>query len=158
MKLSDLEKLVALFETSGITEMEVEQEGSRVVLKKGAPVVAPPLVYAPAPHQHISAPAIAETSLHHVGGDARENVPNPNYKVILSPMVGTFYRSGSPTANPFVETGGAIRKGQVLCIIEAMKLMNEIESEIDGKIVRIFPENGSPVEFGEPLFEIDPRS
>ncbi len=157
MNLSDLKKLIKVFETSEVAELELEQDGSRVLLKKAGAGGAPAVFSAPqAIHPHLQGTAIAETSLHHVGGDAKVETPNPHYKEIMSPMVGTFYRAGSPTADPFVEAGDTVRKGQVLCIIEAMKLMNEIESEIEGKIVRIFPENGAPVEFGEPLFEIDP--
>jgi acetyl-CoA carboxylase biotin carboxyl carrier protein len=154
MNLSDLKKMIRLFESTQLTELEFDQEGTRVVLKQGAGSAPAPVYHMP--HPHMSAPAIAETTFHHVGGDANEEKANPKYKIITAPMVGTFYRTPSPTSPPFVDAGGSVRKGQVLCIIEAMKLMNEIESEIDGKIVRIFPENGKPVEFGEPLFEIDP--
>ncbi|HWP35744.1 MAG TPA: acetyl-CoA carboxylase biotin carboxyl carrier protein, partial [Thermodesulfobacteriota bacterium] len=78
------------------------------------------------------------------------------YRTVTSPIVGTFYRAASPDAPPYVEVGSVVKKGQVLCIIEAMKLMNEIEAEFDGRVVAILVENGQPVEFGEPLFHIEP--
>lgn len=151
MNISELKKLIKLFENSKISELELDQEGSRIVLKKGSGYSSPA---APA-HTHVVAPSIAETALPGVGMDHAET--RSKYRVITSPMVGTFYRSPSPTAPPFVEEGNSVQKGHVICIIEAMKLMNEIESEISGKVVKIFPENGKPVEFGEPLFEIDPE-
>jgi acetyl-CoA carboxylase biotin carboxyl carrier protein len=80
--------------------------------------------------------------------------PPPGTHILTSPIVGTFYRSGSPDADPFVEVGSRVKKGQVLCIIEAMKLMNEIESDVDGVVAEIYPQNAQPVEFGEPLFAI----
>jgi acetyl-CoA carboxylase biotin carboxyl carrier protein len=80
--------------------------------------------------------------------------PPPGSHIINSPIVGTFYRSPSPDASPFVDVGSRVKKGQVLCIIEAMKLMNEIESDVDGEILEIYPQNAQPVEFGEPLFAV----
>jgi len=80
------------------------------------------------------------------------------YHIVSSPIVGTFYRAASPDAEPYVNVGDIVKKGQILCIVEAMKLMNEIESEIDGKIVEILVENGQPVEYGEALFKIEPVS
>ena len=106
------------------------------------PVAAP--VAAPAP----VAAAVAEAAV-----PAAEELPSGH--VIKSPMVGTFYRAASPGANPFVDVGQTVSEGDTLCIIEAMKLMNEIESDTSGTIVKVFPENAQPVEFGEPLFVID---
>jgi acetyl-CoA carboxylase biotin carboxyl carrier protein len=114
-----------------------------------APATAPAMSFSPAaapPASAVPGPAAAEPA----GG-----LP-PGTHVLTSPIVGTFYRSPSPDASPFVEVGSRVKKGQVLCIIEAMKLMNEIESDIDGEILQIFPQNAQAVEFGEQLFAIRP--
>ncbi|MGK7346758.1 MAG: acetyl-CoA carboxylase biotin carboxyl carrier protein [Candidatus Nitrospinota bacterium M3_3B_026] len=146
MNLSELKKLVKLFENSEMSELELEQEGWRVRLKKGENIhFVPQAQPAPPPAAREPEPAM----------EAKAEA-EPSGHVIKSPMVGTFYRAPSPTSPPFVDEGDTVRKGDVLCIIEAMKLMNEIESDISGKVVRIFPENGKPVEFGEPLFEVEP--
>jgi len=151
MDIARLKKLIKLFEGSQISELELEQEGWRVLMKKGGGEHIAALAQV---HPHIVAPSAPKTDPSQAGGEAQ--APESKYHVIKSPMVGTFYRSSSPTSPPFIEVGDEVRKGDVLCIIEAMKLMNEIDSEISGKIVKILPENGKPVEFGEPLFEIDP--
>jgi acetyl-CoA carboxylase biotin carboxyl carrier protein len=148
MDLAELKKLIRLFEDSKISELELEREGSRVRLSKDSP-------YAPAPYP-VHHPVAASMAAHHSApapAQAAQAPVSANH-IILSPMVGTFYRSAAPTTPSFVEEGDIIRKGQTLCIIEAMKLMNEIESEVAGKIVKIFPESGKPVEYNEPLFEI----
>jgi acetyl-CoA carboxylase biotin carboxyl carrier protein len=134
-----VERLAELLHKHDLTEIEYEKSGTRVRLRRGGggEAVAPHLI-AHAP----SAPAPT----------ASESDGNMSY--ITSPFVGTFYRSPSPEAAPFVEVGQRVKKGQVLCIVEAMKLMNEIESEIDGTVVQIMPENSQPVEYGEPLFKI----
>lgn len=152
MNLSELKKLIKLFENSKISELELDQDGARVVLKKSEPTgsVAP----VTHPHPHVVAPSIPESALPGVGMEHEES--RSKYRVVTAPMVGTFYTAASPTTPPYVEKGSTVRKGQVICIIEAMKLMNEIESEISGKVMEIFVENGNPVEFGQPLFEIDP--
>lgn len=148
MDLSELKKLLKLFENSKVSELELEQDGSRLLLKKGgASYVAPAPHAVVTPVTEISPPAPPPSG-------AKPATDSKNH-IAVSPMVGTFYRTPSPTSPSFVEEGDHINKGQALCIIEAMKLMNEIESEVSGKIVRIFPENGKPVEFGEKLFEIE---
>jgi acetyl-CoA carboxylase biotin carboxyl carrier protein len=148
MDLAELKKLIRLFEDSKISELELEREGSRVRLSKDSP-------YAPAPYP-AHPPVVGGLAAHHAAPApvASAQAPVSANHIILSPMVGTFYRSAAPTTPSFVEEGDVIRKGQTLCIIEAMKLMNEIESEVAGKIVKIFPESGKPVEYNEPLFEI----
>jgi acetyl-CoA carboxylase biotin carboxyl carrier protein len=113
-----------------------------------AAAAAPPTRLSPAAMPTVAAPGPASAE---PGG----GLP-PGTHVLTSPIVGTFYRSPSPDADPFVEVGSRVKKGQVLCIIEAMKLMNEIESDIDGEILQIFPQNAQAVEFGEPLFAIRP--
>jgi acetyl-CoA carboxylase biotin carboxyl carrier protein len=128
-------------------------------------VAPPPPVAAPAPLERAEPPATAPARAAAVAAAAPvAPAPAPESAApasgpavyITSPFVGTFYRSPSPDAPPFVDVGSRVKKGQVLCIVEAMKLMNEIESEVDGAIVAVLAENGQPVEFGEPLFQIRP--
>ncbi len=144
MNLSELKKLIRLFENSEITDLELEQDGARVRMKKRKVVQ----VSSVSNHEPVA------KKIEQPQPKPKEAEPASTGYVIKAPMVGSFYRSSTPTNPPFVEEGDLVRKGQVLCIIEAMKLMNEIESDANGKIVKIFSENGKPVEFGEPLFEI----
>jgi acetyl-CoA carboxylase biotin carboxyl carrier protein len=159
--LEDVKKLVQLVEKSDVTHIAWQKGAERVVIKRGnsvsgagaspiafphpAPVAAPvPVALAPAP-----APAAAPAK-----GEAKA-ADKPG-TIVNSPFVGTFYRAPSPDSPPFVEVGAKVKKGQTLCIVEAMKLMNEIESEVDGTVAEIFVQNATPVEFGEPLFRIVP--
>lgn len=167
MNAKKIEKLIALVEKSNIGELEVSYFGTRVRISKNVSVtekVAPaagklpvtPVVeiQAPAAPIPVAAPALvkpAEVPLP-VARPARSTVE------IKSPMVGTFYRAPAPDAEPFVKAGDSIAPGQVLCIVEAMKLMNEIEAEISGKIVEILVENGKPVEYNQPLFLVEPTA
>lgn len=150
INLEELKELIRLLKESNVAEFELRKADYRLRIKHGsivealAPAAATPANGQPAPQ--ISA---AESSLQNTEEDE-------GLSEVRSPMVGTFYRSSSPGAAHFVETGDHVRKGQVLCIIEAMKIMNEIESDIDGEIRRIHVSNGQPVEFGEPLFSIKP--
>jgi acetyl-CoA carboxylase biotin carboxyl carrier protein len=159
--LNELERLLEFMQKHGLEQFEYEHEGVRIVLKKAAtpaaPVAAAPQPgYAPAvapdvaPAQSV-APAGAPQALGMEPAKTAEDV-----HLVKSPIVGTFYSAPSPDAEPFVTVGARVEAGKVLCIIEAMKLMNEIESDVAGEIVRIFPENGSPVEYGESLFGIRP--
>ncbi len=154
MNLKELKELIELLKDTDISELEIERSGVKVRLRKGGDVTfhpaMPRMEYPPAA---IVAPAIPET-----GKPAVEKVPEPvttNQIKVTSPIVGTFYRASSPDKPPYVEVGDIVKKGQVLCIIEAMKLMNEIESEASGKIVQALVENGQPVEYGQPLFLIE---
>jgi len=137
MEIEELKKFIKFMDDNGLAELEIEEEGKRIRLKRnvaGSPVVSSaPLV----PSQE------AKTS--------KENVVE-----IKSPMVGTFYRAPSPGAKPYIEVGEIIKPGDVVCIVEAMKLMNEIKAEVGGKIIQIPIENGEPVEFGQNLFVIEP--
>lgn len=157
MNLKELKELISLFEEADITELEVEREGVKIKLKKGREKESPTMAIAPAPLisspeiQRVVTPALAEK------GERKEE-GGENLIKIEAPMVGTFYRASSPEAAPFVEEGSDIQKGQVVCIIEAMKLMNEIKSEIKGKVKKILVENGHTVEYGHPLFLIEPLS
>ena len=161
--LSDLEKVLEMMGRHHVAELEYEAQGSRLHLRTQAALVAqahqaqpvfapaPQLAYQPAPAAH--APAAAAPA----ATSAPASAPAVSAgKTVTSPFVGTFYRSASPTASVYVNEGQAVKSGDVLCIVEAMKLMNEIEAEFSGKIVQILAENGQPVEFGEPLFVIQP--
>ena len=152
MNLKEIKEVIILMNENELTEIEVEREGSKLRIKKGypgAPVVmsAPSLEYRPA----AAAPAPGpQEPLKPEAASAK------GAKEIKAPMVGTFYRAPSPDAPPFVEVGQVIEIGQVVCILEAMKLMNEIKSDVRGKIVEIKVGNAEPVEFGTVLFVIDP--
>ena len=152
MDFDQLKQILDLVREHELTEFEVEQDGLRLKIKKDAltaPVAVHQIVAAPA------APAVAQpgapaTAPVAVGGTEVD----VELAVVKSPIVGTFYRASEPGSPPFVEVGTTVRKGQVLCIIEAMKLMNEIDSEYDGEIVNVYVENGQPVQYGERLFAI----
>jgi acetyl-CoA carboxylase biotin carboxyl carrier protein len=140
-------ELVELAVKHDLAELEVEQGGTRirVVRERGVAAAAPARVDGGAPPAPVAVPAV-------------EAVGAANLVKIEAPMVGTFYRASAPDAAPFVQEGDVVKDGQVLCIIEAMKLMNEIEAKVAGRIARVLVENGQPVEFGQPLFLVDPRT
>jgi acetyl-CoA carboxylase biotin carboxyl carrier protein len=153
MDLDEIKQILELMREHDLAEFELERDSSKVKLRKqsapqfvaAAPAV-PQLTYAPAP----PAPALpAGAQGDPVLTAASEDV---DLAIVKSPIVGTFYRSAEPGAKPFADVGQQVRKGQVLCIIEAMKLMNEIDSEYDGEVVNIYVENGQPVQYGERLF------
>ena len=143
MNLKRIESLLKLMVTYDVTELEQTEEGSTVRLVRGGGVAAVPVVQA-AP---IAAPVAAAAA---PAAPAAEE----EGEALNSPMVGTFYRSAKPGSPPFVNVGDRVHKGQTLCIIEAMKLMNELESEVDGVVAAILVENEQPVQFGQPLFRI----
>jgi acetyl-CoA carboxylase biotin carboxyl carrier protein len=149
-QLAQIQELVDFLKRNNLTELEVEREGFRVRLRHETG--ARPAVAAAGAADFVSAGphALAESATIPLPAETAGKV------TITSPIVGTFYRSASPDADPYVEEGDLVKKGQVLCIVEAMKLMNEIESEIDGRIVKILAESTKPVEYGQPLFLIDP--
>ena len=153
MDLRKLKTLIDLVSESNISELEItEAEGKVRIVKAGAAAgaTAPALAPAPATAAGAPAPVVALAA-----PPVPEPVPEPAGKVIKSPMVGTFYRAASPGAKPFVEIGDAIKEGQPVCIIEAMKIMNEIEADCEGKIKQMLCENGQAVEFGQPLFVVE---
>ena len=144
-----IEEMLQLMESRGLVELEIEQQGLRIRLKKAVSSPTPQVVeYSTGVPQPIAPPA-----------SPGEKPPTEEFPrtIIKSPMVGTFYRAPAPDAPPFVEIGQDLEVGQVVCIIEAMKLMNEIKSEVGGRIVEVLGENGAPVEFGQPLFAVEPR-
>jgi len=150
MDLRKLKKLTDLVEESGISELELTEGEEKVRISRAmAPGVAPVAQYVAAPAP-VAAPAAAPAA----AAPAAAPAEVLDGKVVKSPMVGTFYRASSPDAKSFVDVGSSVSTGDTLCIIEAMKLLNEIESEFSGTIKKIFVENGQPVEYGEPLFLI----
>ncbi len=146
--LKEIKELIQLMHDHQLMELEVEREGMKIRLKKTGDAVVQQVIATPVPATPASADAPA--------APAPTAAPSANRQSIKSPMVGTFYRAPAPDAPPFVETGQTVEVGQVICIIEAMKLMNEIKSEMRGRVVEIPIENGDPVEFGQPLFIIEP--
>jgi acetyl-CoA carboxylase biotin carboxyl carrier protein len=159
VNLSEIERLLAFMQSHGLEELEYQRGGLHVRLKKAstfagaaparaiAEQVAMPAAVAP-----VAQPAHAPASA------SPKQEPAADVHTIKSPIVGTYYAAPSPEADPFVTVGAKVDAGQVLCIIEAMKLMNEIESDVAGEVVRIHVENGKPVEYGAPLFDIRTRS
>ena len=142
MDLERIESLIKLMKTYDVAEVAVAGKDGRLRIRLGG--VAAPVAMQAAP-RHADAPSAAEAVK-----------PREDGHVVKSPMVGTFYRSPRPDAPTFVELGHRVRKGQPLCIVEAMKLMNELESDVDGIVVEILAENAQPVQFGQPLFRITP--
>jgi acetyl-CoA carboxylase biotin carboxyl carrier protein len=143
MEIEDLKELIDLLRESDITELQLEKDGTKVRIKRER-MLSPMEIQVQrfSSLQEKVTPQTAEEETRLI--------------TITSPIVGTFYRAPSPEATPFVELGSRVKKGQVLCIVEAMKLMNEIESEIDGTVIKILVENSQPVEYGEPLFLVEP--
>ena len=158
MDLSDLKEILRILEEQDITEFELEQDGVKLRVCRssshapaaaaGAPLQARAVRAAPRPA------ARARRRPRPRPPPRRQRTPRADGTVVKSPIVGTFYRSPDPNSPAFVSVGDRVKVGQVLCIIEAMKLMNEIESEMAGEVTRIHPENGQPVQYGEPLFTI----
>jgi acetyl-CoA carboxylase biotin carboxyl carrier protein len=144
MELKELYALMERFEKSGLSEICYKKDGEEVCLKKGGAVVATP-VYAPVAHAPLEAPALRPEAAAHQGSGT---------EIIRAPLVGTFYRAAAPDAPPFVVVGDTVKKGKPLCILEAMKLMNEFQAEFDLEIVAILVDNAKMVEFGAPLFEV----
>ena len=141
-----IEEMLQLMESRGLVELEMEHQGLRIRLKKATSSPTPQVVeYVAGIPQPVAA------------SPGTKSAEESHRIIIKSPMVGTFYRAPAPDAPPFVEVGQDLEVGQVVCIIEAMKLMNEIKSEVAGQIAEVLVENGAPVEFGQPLFVVEPR-
>jgi acetyl-CoA carboxylase biotin carboxyl carrier protein len=136
-------RLASLLGELGLSEVEVESADIRVRVQRG-PIAATPLPAAPTPVVADERPLVADAV-------------SPALVTVEAPMVGTFYRASAPTADPYVQEGDVVKEGQVVCIIEAMKLMNEIESKVAGRVARVLVENGHAVEYGQPLFLLDPQ-
>ncbi|RJP77805.1 MAG: acetyl-CoA carboxylase biotin carboxyl carrier protein [Candidatus Zixiibacteriota bacterium] len=152
---NEIKKLVRLLENSQINEIEINDRGRKIRLTKSAPGNGQQMgMMLPAGFYHGSAPAAPAPSAPEAAAAAAP-AAGRNTRQVKSPMVGTFYTSPSPDADPYVQVGDMVHKGQVLCIVEAMKLMNEIESEFAGRIVEVLVENAQPVEFDQPLFTLE---
>lgn len=145
MNKKKIEEMIDLMEKHGLTEINIEEEGIRIHLKKG-----------PSGYEQISGEVISKPVTLPKEEKAQTTKEAKNLIEIKSPMVGTFYKAPGPDTPPFIEIGDTIKEGDVLCIIEAMKLMNEIKSEVKGKVSDILVENGEPVEFGQVLFLVEP--
>ena len=151
MDIRKVKKLIELLEESGIAEIEIHEGEESVRINRGGS--------APLPQTVVNVPSVDASSSLKTQLSTNENSSSDDYsdegEVITAPMVGIFYSSPSPDQPPFVNKGQNIKTGDVLCIIEAMKIMNQIEADIDGKLVRVLVENGDPVEYGQPLFVIN---
>lgn len=161
MDIGKIRRLVKLVESSQIDELELHEENFQIRVSKtkggniaspGYPVYAPPYP-PPVPQPHPE--AASGTTVHEAKVEPLPGAHSENIVEICSPMVGTFYRAPAPDASPYVQTGDDIQPGKILCIIEAMKLMNEIEAEVSGKLIKILVENAHPVEFNQPLFLVE---
>lgn len=148
MNVKEIKEMITLMNENGLTEIEIEKDGLKLRLKKSDGVVHSE--FSVAPVAHMAASVSTEPAVKEASASAKGLVE------IKSPMVGTFYRAPAPDAPPYVQEGQIIEIGQVVCIIEAMKLMNEIKAEAKGKVVKIMVENADPVEFGQVIFLIEP--
>jgi len=158
MTLDEIKQLIEFIKSHELSEFELEHDGVKIRIKSGSaqPVVTAPQAAAPAPIMAaVAAPAAAAPAAPAAAPVAEEG---SELAIVKSPIVGTFYRAAEPGAKAFASVGDVVRKGQVLCIIEAMKLMNEIDCEYDGEITSVYVENGQAVQYGERLFAIRPSS
>jgi len=157
MKIEEIQGLIKFVAKSGVNEVELEMDDIKLVIKTGAKEVAPQIIQAAIPAALAAAPIAAAAPV--AAAPAVVEAPaveNSNYIEIKSPMIGTFYRSATPEKPVFKNVGDEVKAGDVLCIIEAMKLFNEIEAEVSGKIIKVLADDATPVEYDQPLFLIDP--
>lgn len=150
MNIKEIKELINLMNENNLLELEIEKEGMRIRLKKSSGIEG----------SSLSGPIIVEKQAVGSAQPVKEEKPaeaESNLVEIKAPMVGTFYRAPSPEAPPYVETAQVVDVGQVICIIEAMKLMNEIKSEVRGKVIEILVDNAEPVEFGQAIFLVEPQ-
>ena len=172
MDIKEIQELIKFVSKSGVSEVEIESKGFKINIKtppykrggaaqpevqivQTVPAAAPAAqVVQAAP---VAAPAPAAPAAQEAAPAKEEPTDNGNYEEVKSPMIGTFYRSASPEKPPYVSVGDEVKKGDVICIIEAMKLFNEIEAEVSGKIVKVLADDSSPVEYDQPLFLIEPH-
>lgn len=151
MKMEEIRELIHLMEDSTLEELEIEQEGVRLSLKKSLSRAVPPTAEAVSAVQNVPVNnAAVEDSRQKPA--VQDDTADDQLHKIVSPMVGTFYQAPAPDADPYVQPGDRVNAKTVVCIVEAMKLMNEIEAEVDGEIVKVLVENGQLVEYGQPLF------
>lgn len=154
MNLKEIKEIIKLMNDNDLAEIEVEREGAKLKLKKTSDQLETFIQPTIQPHHHQPAPVSASGSP--APESSASSAPGAGQKSITSPMVGTFYRAPSPEAPPFADVGQVVEVGQVVCIVEAMKLMNEIKSDVKGKIVEVAVDNAEPVEFGQTLFVVEP--
>ena len=159
MEFDEINRVLDMMREHELSEFELEREGFKIRIKKGAPLGAAVPFAVPAVQQTAPAPQQAPAGpppppLEAVPSPAAPPSDEVDFAIVKSPIVGTFFRAAEPGAAAFVEVGTTVKKGQVLCIIEAMKLMNEIDSEYDGEVVNVYVENGQAVQYGERLFAI----
>ncbi len=152
MKAKEIQDLIDFIAHSGLDEVNIETEGLKLNVKRNA--AAAPVVQAVAVPPVVAAVPVAAAQ---TPPAVVESAKSDSTVIVRSPMIGTFYRSASPESPLFVEVGDDMKKGQVVCIIEAMKLFNEIESEVSGRIVKVLVENATPVEYDQPLFIVEPN-
>ncbi len=162
MDFDEINRILDMVREHELSEFELEREGFKIKIKKGTSANAPgpfevPMVQQAAPAAPQAAAAIPPAALEAVPSPTPPPTDEVDFAIVKSPIVGTFFRSAEPGSAPFVDVGTTVKKGQVLCIIEAMKLMNEIDSEYDGEIVKVYVENGQPVQYGERLFALKPN-
>jgi acetyl-CoA carboxylase biotin carboxyl carrier protein len=170
MTIEEIRELLGLFNESGVAELEVQRGENRVRLKRAslnheyvvaAPAPSAAAMYAAQASPVVAAPSMSPFSVAAGGASAAGTAPavdaTEKHELVKSPIVGTYYDAASPGAPPFVKVGDQVEKGQVLCIIESMKLMNEIEAEIPGTVMAKLVDNGKPVEYGQALFAVKPR-
>lgn len=159
MNLNEIQDLIKFVSKSGVTEVEIEQKDFKITIKAEKKADSPIIVQATAPAQVMAAPAPVAPAAAPAPAAATPAAPaadDSKFITVKSPMIGTFYRSAGPDKEPFVSVGQTISKGDTVCIIEAMKLFNEIESEVSGKIVKVLVDDASPVEYDQPLFLVEP--
>ncbi len=167
MDIKEIQELIKFVSKSGVSEVEIESKGFKINIKTppykrgGQPEVqivqAAPVAAAPEVAPAAAAPAAQPVAAAPAPASAEADKDAGNFEEVKSPMIGTFYRSSSPDKPPFVGVGDEVKKGDVICIIEAMKLFNEIEAEVSGKIVKVLVDDSSPVEYDQPLFLIEPH-
>lgn len=159
MNLNEIQDLIKFVAKSGVSEVEIEQKDFKICIKAEKAKAEQQIIVqaaAPAPVAAAPAPVAAAAVATTPAAAAAPANDDAKYITVKSPMIGTFYRSAGPDKEPFVTVGNSISKGDTICIIEAMKLFNEIESEVSGKIVKVLVDDASPVEYDQPLFLVDP--
>jgi acetyl-CoA carboxylase biotin carboxyl carrier protein len=156
MDLKEIQNLIKFVSNSGVAEVKLEMDDVKITIKTTVEGTSPEITYLQQAPVAQAAPQAAPSPVAAAPVAAAPAAENSNYITVKSPMIGTFYRKPSPDKPMFVEVGSTISKGDTLCVIEAMKLFNEIESEVSGKIVKILVDDMSPVEFDQPLFIVDP--
>ncbi|ETN94808.1 acetyl-CoA carboxylase biotin carboxyl carrier protein [Zhouia amylolytica] len=165
MELKDIQNLIKFVAKSGASEVKLEMDDVKITIKTGSEEKGETTIvqqvpmgahHVPQPHAPVAQPAAPAPAVPAPAAADKKEEENSKYITVKSPIIGTFYRKPSPDKPAFVEVGDSIGKGDVLCVIEAMKLFNEIESEVSGKIVKVLVDDSSPVEFDQPLFLVDP--